>query len=104
LAGLIISPVLGKKIATDEEFRSKYVPKWFNYTVEQPKSTYTREEMHEQIVQLQSDLHERAIRGEFTPENLKAMRRQLLNFNAEPNDKGWDNLNPGDENDEDLDD
>ncbi|KAL7447898.1 hypothetical protein ACHAWC_000193 [Mediolabrus comicus] len=70
LCSFLATPFIGRKIAYDEEFKKKYIPSWYDYTLEKPKSAWTRAELQEQLVQLRTDLHERAIRGEFTPEKL----------------------------------
>ena len=77
LCSFLVTPFLGKKIAYDEEFRKKYIPEWYDYTIEKPKSAWTKEELHEQVMLLRTQLHERAIAGEFTPEKLEEMRRNL---------------------------
>lgn len=71
----LLTPLLGKKIAKDEEFRNKYIPNWYNFTIPKPQNAWTRQELHEQLVSSQRTLHERAIAGEFTPENIEHMRR-----------------------------
>jgi hypothetical protein len=81
IAGLFViafmsMPFLGKKIATDDEFRKRYVPSWYDYTVPKPDKAWTRQELHEQMLDVQRTLHERAIAGEFTPENIERMRQQ----------------------------
>jgi hypothetical protein len=63
----IISPILGRKIAQDEDFREKYVPDWYDFRVKPPQSAWTRRELHDQIIEVERDMRERAIRGEFTP-------------------------------------
>jgi hypothetical protein len=76
LLAFIATPFLGHKIATDEDFR-KMIPGWYDFALEKPKSAWTRAEMHEMIVKRQRELHERAIRGEFSKEKLEEMRRQF---------------------------
>ena len=72
------TPWLGRKIARDEEFRSKYVPDWYNFTVPKPERPWTRDELHEQMLQVHYELRQRAIRGEFTEDKLKQMENSLL--------------------------
>lgn len=73
----IASPILGKKIAQDDEFREKYIPAWYDFRVKSPESAWTREELHEQLVSVERDMRERAIRGEFTPDKLEELKRNL---------------------------
>jgi hypothetical protein len=108
----ILSPILGRKIAEDEEFREKYVPDWYDFRVKPPKSAWTREEMHHQIIEAEKDMRERAIRGDFTPEKLEEMRRRLQprrdlsKEDVEMAKKyGWGAIHPGiDPDDDDHDD
>lgn len=107
LAGFVLTPFLGKKIAKDPEFRARIsLPSWYDFSLAKPESAWTRAELHEQIVQVQKDLHERAIQGEFTPEKLQAMRRkfQATGDDAEADARGWSNLHPGLDDDEDIED
>merc|ERR1712154_107157 len=67
LAAFLITPFLGKRIASDDEFRSKFIPKWYDFTIEKPEYAWTRRELHEQYIKLQKEMHERAIAGEFSP-------------------------------------
>mmetsp|Transcript_1961 Transcript_1961/g.4488 ORF Transcript_1961/g.4488 Transcript_1961/m.4488 type:complete len:228 (-) Transcript_1961:277-960(-) len=104
----IISPILGKKIATDKEFREKYVPSWYDFRAPSPKSAWTRQELHDQIVDAERDMRERAIRGEFTPEKLAEMKKGLMprsdlsDSDMELVEKyGWAKLHPGLDDDED---
>ena len=104
VCAFILTPFLGKKIAYDEEFRNKYIPSWFDYTLNKPKNAWTKEELHEQVVLLQQQLHERAIKGEFTPEKLEEMRR---GFEKKPEKEEYAHfakLHPGLDDDEDLED
>ena len=107
----IISPVLGRKIAQDDEFREKYVPDWYDFRVKPPKSAWTREELHNQIVEVEKDMRERAIRGDFSPEKLEELRRSLQprsDLSKEDTDMakkyGWGTIHPGIDPDEDDDD
>ena len=115
LVAFVASPFLGRKIARDQEFREKYVPEWFDFSVKQPpaSSYYTRQEMHEQMLALDEELHERARQGEFSPDNLKKIRRKLehpLGRNVSDEDVamaekyGWNKIHPGLADDEDEDD
>jgi hypothetical protein len=104
LATFILTPFLGKKIATDEGFR-KLVPSWYDFSLSKPESAWTRAELHEQLVEVQRDLHERAIRGEFSPEKLEHMRRHFAGVNPDDEDvNGWGKLHPGVDDDEDIED
>lgn len=105
LCAFLITPLLGKKIALDEDFRKKYVPSWYDYSLEKPDYAWTRQELHEQMIELQNELAERAIRGEFTPEKLEQMRAQRRQFmGKEKSEHGWDQLHPGLDDDDDLED
>ena len=115
LIAFVASPFLGRKIAQDKEFRENYVPKWMDFSVKEPpaSSQYTRQEMHEQMLALDKELHERARRGEFSPENLKKIRHKLqhpLARNVSDEDVamaekyGWNKIHPGLGDDEDEDD
>merc|ERR1719287_253712 len=75
LCTFILSPFIGRKIAYDDEFRKKYIPKWYDYSIEQPKSAWTREELNKHIMRLQGELHARAIAGDFAPDKLEDLRR-----------------------------
>lgn len=106
LVSFLATPFIGKKIAQDKEFREKYVPKWYDFTLKEEKG-WTREELHEQMLQVQKDIRERAIRGEFTPDNLRKMQQNLgaVPLAAESNAQtaAWDKIHPemieDDEND-----
>jgi hypothetical protein len=113
VVAFMTTPFIGKKIATDEEFRAKWVPSWYDYTVKKPENPWTREELHEQMLRVQKDLRERAIRGEFTKEKLEEMRQTLeyhhlpgrADMKAPSNKKvpkGWDRIHPGVDNDSDV--
>mmetsp|Transcript_58178 Transcript_58178/g.168555 ORF Transcript_58178/g.168555 Transcript_58178/m.168555 type:complete len:205 (+) Transcript_58178:191-805(+) len=111
MAAFIASPILGKKIAQDDDFREKYVPSWYDFRVKAPESAWTREELHEQLVSVERDMRERAIRGDFTPEKLQELKRSMQPrsdlteedlYYAEK--YGWGRIHPGvdpDEYDED---
>ena len=110
-AAFIASPILGKKIAQDEEFREKYIPAWYDFRVKAPESAWTRQELHEQLVDVEKDMRERAIRGEFTPENLEELKRSMQpRSDLTEEDKmyaekyGWGRIHPGVDPDDDYDD
>ena len=102
-SAFIVSPWLGKKIAQDEEFRNKYVPSWYpDFRVKTPDSAWTRQELHQQIVQVETDMRERAIRGDFTPDKLEVMKGQMEPRSdlseqdvAMAEKYGWGRLHPG---------
>ena len=111
LAAFLSMPFLGKKIAQDEEFKKKWVPKFMDYTVPKPENPWTRDELHEQMLQIQRDIRERAIAGEFTPEKLQQMQGSLAGLDYNPHragvdkskiPKGWDKIHPGVDDDEDV--
>eukprot|EP00567_Pseudictyota_dubia_P015235 CAMPEP_0197440208 /NCGR_PEP_ID=MMETSP1175-20131217/6772_1 /TAXON_ID=1003142 /ORGANISM="Triceratium dubium, Strain CCMP147" /LENGTH=173 /DNA_ID=CAMNT_0042970277 /DNA_START=207 /DNA_END=728 /DNA_ORIENTATION=+ len=104
VTAFLATPFLGRKIALDEEFREKYIPKAYDFTLEKPDHAWTREELHEQFVQVQRELHERAIRGEFSPEKLDEMRRHFAGVDPKDDPHGWGQLHPGVDEDEDLED
>lgn len=104
VCAFILTPFLGRKIAYDEDFRLKYIPKWFDYTLNKPKNAWTKEELHEQVVLLQQQLHKRAINGEFTPEKLDEMRRNLHKKPEKEEYAYFAKLHPGVDDDEDLED
>jgi len=98
----IISPILGRKIAHDEKFREKYVPEWCDFRIKPPKSAWTRQELHDQIVDVERDMRERAIRGDFTPEKLEELKRTLeprsdlsTEDTAMAKKYGWGAIHPG---------
>jgi hypothetical protein len=122
LIAFMSTPFLGKKIAQDEEFRKKYIPAWYDYTVKRPENPWTRDELHEQMLQVQHDIHTRAIAGEFTPEKLQALQNAMQSPNSSssaalddlyhPHRQGldrskipkeWDMVHPGLAADEELD-
>ena len=100
----LATPLLGRKIAQDEEFKKKYVPAFYDFTLEKPANPWTRKELHEQLVALQAELHEKAIAGEFTPEKLEEMRRHFAGVDVNNDPHGWGKLHPGVDDDEDLED
>ena len=104
LCTFLITPFLGRIIAYDEEFKNKYIPEWYDYTIEKPKSAWTREELHQQVMLLRRELHERAIAGEFTPEKLDDMRRTMAKKPEKEEYAHFAQLHPGVDVDEDLED
>jgi len=104
VAAFLITPFIGRKIARDEEFRKKYIPSWYDFTIEKPDYAWTRAELHEQMVDLKRFLHEQAIAGEFTPEKLDEMRRVFPGSGPKDDINGWNKLHPGVDDDEDLED
>ena len=110
LLAFAASPFLGKKIATDKEFREKYIPAWYDFTIKRPTSELSREEVHEQILQLQKEIRARAIRGEFSDEKLAKMRRYMdgldpdKKFDPDNDEHAWSKLHPGVEDDEEVED
>mmetsp|Transcript_18415 Transcript_18415/g.25964 ORF Transcript_18415/g.25964 Transcript_18415/m.25964 type:complete len:165 (-) Transcript_18415:1232-1726(-) len=74
LMAFLATPFFGKRIATDKEFKEKWIPSWYDYSIDKPKSEWTREDFHDQLVKTQTELHQRAIRGEFEPAKLEALR------------------------------
>jgi hypothetical protein len=102
LVAFIATPFLGRKIAQDQDFREKWIPSWYNFNVEKPAQAWTRQELHEQMVEVQRELHERAIRGDFTNEKLEEMRRHLHGVDPEDDEHGWGKIHPGVDDDEDI--
>lgn len=100
----LITPFLGRKIAYDEDFRSKYIPDWYDFTTERPANAWTKEELNQEIIMLQRKLHERAIAGDFTPEKLEEMRRHLHKIPENPDHAHFAQLHPGVDDDEELED
>jgi hypothetical protein len=121
LAVFMSMPFLGKRIAQDDEFRNKYIPGWYDFTVKKPDHAWTRDELHEQMLQVQHDIHTRAIAGEFTPEKLQQLQNAMQSpagpsveqmNNLYPHRQGvdrsripkeWDMVHPGMASDEELD-
>jgi hypothetical protein len=100
----LLTPFLGRKIAYDEEFREKYVPSWYDFSVERPKNAWTKEELQREITMLQTSLRERAIAGEFTPEKLEEMRRTIHRKPEKEEHAHFAKMHPGVDDDEDLED
>lgn len=102
------TPFLGRKIAQDKEFREKYVPEWYDFTIKRPTSELTREEVHEQILALQQGIRARAIAGEFSDEKINKMRRYRdgletdKEFNPDSDEHAWSKLHPGVGDDEEV--
>ena len=110
-AAFIASPILGKKIAQDDEFREKYIPSWYDFRVKAPESAWTRDELHEQLVSVERDMRERAIRGDFRPEKLEALKRSMQPRSDLTDEDimyaekyGWGRIHPGIDPDEEDDD
>eukprot|EP00540_Astrosyne_radiata_P011898 CAMPEP_0116842642 /NCGR_PEP_ID=MMETSP0418-20121206/11633_1 /TAXON_ID=1158023 /ORGANISM="Astrosyne radiata, Strain 13vi08-1A" /LENGTH=205 /DNA_ID=CAMNT_0004473281 /DNA_START=75 /DNA_END=692 /DNA_ORIENTATION=+ len=78
---------LGRRIAIDDEFRKRYLPIWYDFTLPKPESLYTRAQMHEDLVQRQKELHERAIRGDFSPEKIQELRQAYLTELEDPEEE-----------------
>mmetsp|Transcript_7109 Transcript_7109/g.15425 ORF Transcript_7109/g.15425 Transcript_7109/m.15425 type:complete len:208 (-) Transcript_7109:146-769(-) len=104
ICSFLVTPFIGRKIAYDDEFRKRWIPKWYDYTIEKPKNAWTKEELHQQVMQLQNQLHQRAIAGEFTPEKLEEMRRNLAKKPDKEEYAHFSQLHPGVDDDEDLED
>jgi hypothetical protein len=77
LLAFMATPLLGKRMAQDEEFRKSYIPTWYDFTVPKPENPWTREELHEQMIAVQREIRERAIRGDFKPEKLQEIQKSL---------------------------
>ena len=104
LVAFLSTPFLGRRIAQDEQFRKSFIPEWYDFTIEKPTYAWTREELHEQLVELQRQLHERAIAGDFTPDKLDEMRRHFNGVDPKNDPHGWGKLHPGVDDDEDIED
>lgn len=90
-------PFLGKKIAKDDEFREKYVPKALDFTVPKPENPWTREELHQQMLMVQHELRRRAIAGELDDKKLDEMREKMQSDIP----KKWNQVHPGSDDEED---
>lgn len=107
LVAFIATPFLGREIAINPDFRKRFVPDWYDFSIIKPKSEWTRAAFHERFVLHQQELHERAIRGDFSPDKLDGVKQAELQQRyfdgADPtNDQhGWGKLHPGLEDDED---
>ena len=77
LVAFMATPLLGKRIAQDDDFRQKWIPSWYDFTVPKPEKPWTREELHEQMIAVQREIRERAIRGDFSPEKLQELQKNL---------------------------
>jgi len=104
----IATPFIGREIALNPDFRKRFVPAWYDFSIIQPKSEWTRADFHEILVAHQNDLHERAIRGEFAPDKLERLKEQgtlqhryFKGVDPENDIHGWGKLHPGLEDDED---
>jgi hypothetical protein len=60
LLAFMSTPFLGKRIAQDAEFRQKYIPAWYDYSVKEPEDAWTAEEFHEQGRIVEQALRRRA--------------------------------------------
>lgn len=80
----------------------------YDFTIKKPTSELTREEVHDQILQLQKEIRARAIKGDFTDEKLAKMRRYMdgldpsKEFSPDNDEHAWSKLHPGVEDDEDV--
>eukprot|EP00977_Amphora_coffeiformis_P019401 scaffold7213_cov166-Amphora_coffeaeformis.AAC.17 len=110
LVAFMATPLVGKKIAKDEEFRNKWVPSWYDFTVAKPENPWTREELHEQMIAVQREIRERAIRGEFSAEKLEELQKNLegqytthrATMPQSAIRKEWERIHPGLEEGEDV--
>jgi hypothetical protein len=97
LVAFACTPLVGKKMAQDPEFRSKFA--WYDYTVRKPEAPWTRQELHEQMVAVEKELRERAIQGDFDPEKLDALQRQFRKLDRKGESSNypsaWDRIHPG---------
>eukprot|EP00591_Stephanopyxis_turris_P001395 CAMPEP_0195507254 /NCGR_PEP_ID=MMETSP0794_2-20130614/740_1 /TAXON_ID=515487 /ORGANISM="Stephanopyxis turris, Strain CCMP 815" /LENGTH=183 /DNA_ID=CAMNT_0040633877 /DNA_START=210 /DNA_END=761 /DNA_ORIENTATION=- len=103
-AVFVASPFLGKKIAQDPEFR-KYVPAWYDFTLKKNQKGMTKEEFHDMFIEVQKEMHERAIKGEFTDDKLAKMdwKKEKIGGNdvsAQALEQGWGKLHPLDDEEE----
>ena len=104
VCAFLITPFLGKKIAYDKEFQKKYIPDWYFYGLEKPENAWTKEELNQEIIILQRRLHERAIAGDITPEELEEMRRSMWKPPEKESHAHFAQLHPGVDADEDIED
>lgn len=103
LLGFMATPFIGKRIARDEEFRRKWIPSWYDFTVPKPEKAWTRDELHEQMIAVQREIRERAIRGDFSPEKLDELQKHFEGqqtahrASVPPSDirKEWERIHPG---------
>jgi hypothetical protein len=72
-------PFLGKRIAQDAEFRKRYIPSWYDYTVPVPEHAWTREELYQQQLIIEQALRRRAAAGDFAPNKLQDLQKKLGN-------------------------
>lgn len=106
LLAFLASPFLGKKIATDPDFRRRFP--WLDYTVEQPEHAWTRDELHLQMLAVQQHIMERAAQGEFAPEKLERLAEKMQKdegageelSEVEKRQRVWDRIHPGMEPDD----
>lgn len=77
-----------------------------DFTIKKPTSELSREEVHEQILQLQKEIRARAIAGDFSDEKVNKMRRYMdgldpdKKFDPDNDEHAWSKLHPGLEDDE----
>jgi hypothetical protein len=112
LAAFLVSPFIGKRIAQDEEFRKRWIPSWYDFTVPKPENPWTREELHEQMVAVQREIRERAIAGDFSPEKLDELQKNLegqdqytahrASIDQSEIRQEWERIHPGLEEGEDV--
>jgi hypothetical protein len=75
----------------------------YDFTIRKPDKPWTRDELHEQMLKVQQEIHARAIAGDFSPENLEKMRQELAEHDAaQPKSikemtlqQKWDMVHPG---------
>lgn len=108
LVAFACTPLIGKKMAQDAEFRSRF--SFYDYTVRKPEAPWTRQELHEQMLAVEKELRERAIQGDFNPDKLDALQRNFRNLDSGNKDEhqqqnypsAWDRIHPGLEHGEKL--
>jgi hypothetical protein len=100
LGAFFATPFIGKKIAHDHEFRQKYIPAWYDFTIPRPENPWTRQEIHEQMVAVEKHLMERAAQNEFTDEKLNNLKLSM----QDERERAWDRVHPGVADDEDVND
>lgn len=76
LVAFLSTPFIGRKIADDDEFREKWIPSWYNFTIKKERG-WTRDEINEQMMQVELDVRRRALAGEFSPEKLEKLKKRL---------------------------
>jgi len=101
LVAFTATPFLGRKIAQDEEFREKYIPSWYDYTIKKERG-WTRDEINAQMMQVEMNVRRRAAAGEFAPEKLQALQKRLENDGGGVNQDLLASLQAKDASDEDI--